>query len=232
MNHTEAQKALRELADSEISECSKRFFKTGPGEYGEGDQFLGIRVPKIREIARRFKELSLTKTEQLLHSKFHEERLCALIILVNRSKKADPKELENIYQLYLNNTVYINNWDLVDTSAEHIMGHYLADKDRGILYTLAKSNNLWKRRIAIMSTFHFIKNNNFDDALKIAKLLLNDKHDLIHKAVGWMLREVGNRNMEVEERFLDKHIENIPRTMVRYAIEKMPENKRQSYLSR
>jgi 3-methyladenine DNA glycosylase AlkD len=232
MNHTEVQKALRDIGDPEIAERSKQFFKTGPGEYGEGDQFLGIRVPKIRKIARRFKELSLTETEHLLHSKFHEERLCALIILVNQSKKADPKKLEKIYQLYLNNTAYINNWDLVDTSAEHIMGHYLADKNRSILYTLAKSDNLWERRIAIMSTFHFIKNNHFDDTLKIAKLLLNDKHDLVHKAVGWMLREVGNRKVEVEERFLDKHIEDMPRTMLRYAIEKMPEDKRQSYLSR
>ncbi|GAA5520080.1 DNA alkylation repair protein [Aliifodinibius salicampi] len=232
MNHTEVKKALRELADSEVSEHSKRFFKTGPGEYGEKDQFLGIRVPKIRKIARRSKELSLTEAEQLLHSKFHEERLCALIILVNQSKKADPKELEKIYQLYLSNTAYINNWDLVDTSAEHIMGRYLADKNRAILYTLAKSDDLWERRIAIMSTFHFIKNNDFNDTLKIAKLLLNDKHDLIHKAVGWMLREVGKRKMEVEERFLEQHIEDMPRTMVRYAIEKMPESKRQSYLSR
>lgn len=230
MNYTEVQKALRELADPEISERSKRFFKTGPGEYGEGDHFLGIRVPKIREVARYFKELSLSDAERLLHSKFHEERLCALIILVNQTKKADPKELEKIYQLYLNNTAYINNWDLVDTSAEHIMGRYLADKDRTILYILAKSNDLWERRISIMSTFHFIKNNDFDDTLKIAELLLNDKHDLIHKATGWMLREVGKRKIEAEKDFLDRHIQNMPRTMLRYAIEKMLEGTRKSYL--
>lgn len=232
MDHTEVLKALRELADSEVAERSKRFFKTGPGEYGEGDQFHGIRVPKIRKIAGRFKELSLSETERLLHSDFHEERLCALIILVNKSKKADPKELEKIYQLYLKNTTYINNWDLVDTSAEHIIGRYLADKDRTILYTLAKSNDLWERRISIMSTFHFIKNNDFDDTLKIAELLLNDKHDLIHKATGWMLREVGKRKIEAEKDFLDRHIQNMPRTMLRYAIEKMPEKTRKSYLKR
>ncbi len=232
MDHTEVLKALRELADSEVAERSKRFFKTGPGEYGEGDQFHGIRVPKIRKIAGRFKELSLSETERLLHSDFHEERLCALIILVNKSKKADPKELEKIYQLYLKNTTYINNWDLVDTSAEHIIGRYLADKDRTILYTLAKSNDLWERRISIMSTFHFIKNNDFNDALKIAELLLNDKHDLIHKATGWMLRELGKRKIEAEKDFLDRHIQNMPRTMLRYAIEKMPEKTRKSYLKR
>lgn len=233
MNYTEVQKALRDLADSEISERSKRFFKTGPGEYGEGDQFLGIRVPKIRKIARRFKELSLSQTERLLHSDFHEERLCALIILVNRSKRAAPQELGEIYQLYLKNTTYINNWNLVDSSAEHIVGRYLAeeDRDRSILYQLAKSDDLWERRISIMSTFHFIKNNDFDDTLKIAELLVNDKHDLIHKATGWMLREIGKRKIEVEKDFLDQHIQDMPRTMLRYAIEKIPEEMRKSYLA-
>lgn len=230
MNHTDVQEALRAIANSETAEDSQRFFKTGPSEYGEGDQFLGIRVPETRKIARRFKELSLREAEQLLHSDFHEERLCTLIIFVNRSKKADPQELEEIYQLYLKNTAYINNWDLVDTSAEHIVGRYLEDNDRAILYELAKSNNLWERRIAIMSSFHFIKNNDFDDTLAIAEILLDDEHDLIHKAVGWMLREVGNRDLKTEEAFLDRHIHNMPRTMLRYAIEKIPEEKRQYYL--
>lgn len=232
MDHSDIQQKLCELADPEIAEHSQRFFKTGPGEYGEGDKFLGIRVPNIRKIARRFKQISLEETEKLLHSHFHEERLCALVILVNKFNKAGPKEKKNIFNLYLSNTKYINNWDLVDSSAQYIIGQYLLDKDRAILYSLAKSDNLWERRIAIMSTFYFIKNDDFDDTLVIAEHLLNDEHDLIHKAVGWMLREVGNRKIEVEERFLDKHIEDMPRTMVRYAIEKMPEDKRQSYLSR
>lgn len=232
MGHSDVQKALRKIADPEIAEHSQRFFKTGEGQYGEGDKFLGIRVPNVRKVARKFKQLSLDETEQLLHSDLHEERLCALIILVNKAKKEDDKELKKIYDLYLNNTEYINNWDLVDTSAEHIVGRYLIDKDRTILYELAKSNDLWERRIAIMSTFHFIRNDEFDDTIGIAKLLVSDEHDLIHKAVGWMLREVGKREINIEEKFLDQHLPNMPRTMLRYAIEKFPEDKRQAYLSK
>lgn len=220
------------MADSEIAERSQRFFKTGKGEYGEGDQFLGIPVPDIRKVARKFKRLPVKETEQLLHSSYHEERLCALIILVNKAKKADEHEMQQIYDLYLNNTKYINNWDLVDTSAEHIVGRYLVDKNKAALYKLAKSDDLWERRIAIISTFYFIKNEEFEDTLAIAELLLRDKHNLIHKAVGWMLREVGKRNMEIEEIFLNKHISQMPRTMLRYAIEKFPEEKRQHYLAR
>lgn len=229
MDHTNVQKALREIGDPEIAEHSTRFFKTGPAEYGEGDQFLGIRV---RKVARRFKELSLDETNNLLHSDYHEERLCALIMLVNKSKEAEKENLKKIFDLYLNNTKYINNWDLVDTSAEHIVGVYLSGKDRSILYELAKSDNLWERRIAILSTFHFIKNDDFEDTLAIAELLLEDEHDLIHKAVGWMLREIGNRNQPVEKKFLDRHAKHMPRTMLRYAIEKFPEEKRQYYLSK
>lgn len=231
MEHSDVQAALREIADPTIAEHSRRFFKTGPGEYGEGDRFLGIGVPEIRKIARRFDKLSLPETERLLRSAFHEERLCALVILVNKSKKSDADALEAIYDLYLDNTEYVNNWDLVDTSAEHIVGRYLIDKDRTILYELAKSNVLWERRIAIMSTFYFIKNDEFSDTIKLAELLVRDEHDLIHKAVGWMLREVGKRNTEAEESFLNQHLPNMPRTMLRYAIEKFPENKRQKYLS-
>ena len=230
MNHKDAQNALREIADPVIAEHSQRFFKTGPGEYGEGDKFLGIRVPNIREVAKRFKELSLDETEQLLQSKYHEERLCALIILSNRSKKADPEEQKVIFDLYLQNTKFVNKWYLVDTSAEDIVGSYLIDKDRSILYELAKSHDLWERRIAIMSTFHFIKNDDFDDALALAEILIKDDHDLIHKAVGWMLREIGNRDIEKEQNFLDKHVKKMPRTMLRYSIEKFPEVKRQKYL--
>ncbi|MEL7835143.1 DNA alkylation repair protein [Fodinibius sp. Rm-B-1B1-1] len=231
MDCTEVQEALREIADPEIAEHSQRFFKTGPGEYGEDDKFLGIRVPNIRKVAQRFKQLSLGETELLLHSDYHEECLCALIILVNRAKKANSKVKKEIFELYLSNLKYINNWDLVDTSAEHIVGTYLSDNDRSILYQLAKSENLWERRIAIISTFHFIKNDDFEDTLNIAKLLLNDEHDLIHKAVGWMLREVGKRDINVEERFLNQYIKLMPRTMLRYAIEKFPEEKRQHYLN-
>lgn len=231
MNHKEVQQALREIADPEIAEHSQRFFKTGAGEYGEGDQFLGIRVPNIRKVAREFKNLSLEETEKLLHSDWHEERLCALIILSNRSQKADDRGLKKIFELYLANTEHVNNWDLVDTSAEDIVGRYLADKDRNLLYNLAQSKSLWERRIAIISTFHFIKNEEFDDTLAISELLLDDDHDLIHKAVGWMLREVGKRDQDTEEKFLDEHKHVMPRTMLRYAIEKFPESKRQQYLA-
>lgn len=231
-NYTAVQQALREISDPEIAEHSQRFFKTGEGEYGEGDKFLGIRVPNVRKVARKFNQLSLEETDQLLHSDYHEERLCALIILVNKAKKVNDDELKTICDLYLDNTEYVNNWDLVDTSAEHIVGRYLIDKDRTILYQLAKSEDLWERRIAIMSTFHFIKNDEFGDTIEIAEQLVNDEHDLIHKAVGWMLREVGKRDIKTEEKFLDKHVHHMPRTMLRYAIEKFPEELRQHYLSR
>ncbi|HLR25986.1 MAG TPA: DNA alkylation repair protein, partial [Fodinibius sp.] len=191
MTHSDIQEKLRVIADPEIAEHSQRFFKTGKGEYGEGDRFLGIRVPNIRKVARQFKQLSHTETEQLLHSGYHEERLCALIIMTNRAKKADPGESEQLYELYLKNTEYINNWDLVDTSAEHVVGRYLANNNSQVLYELAHSDSLWERRIAIMSTFHFIKNDEFEDTLAIAEILLHDEHDLIHKASGWMLREIG-----------------------------------------
>lgn len=232
MFYQDVQQDLRAIADPEIADDSLRFFKTGVGEYGEGDQFLGIRVPDIREVARHYRQLSIKHTEKLLSSNYHEERLCALIILVNKVKKTDPEKHRKIYELYLDNTSHINNWDLIDTSAQHIVGSYLADKERTALYTLAKSDHWWDRRIAIMSTFHFIKEKDFDDTFGIAELLITDDHDLIHKAVGWMLREIGKRNRSTEEVFLEKHIQNMPRTMLRYAIEKFPENKRQYYLQR
>lgn len=232
MNYTDVQQALRDIADPEIAEHSQQFFKTNPGEYGEGDKFLGIRVPNVRKIARRFKQLSLKDTEQLLHSEYHEVRLCALIILVNKYKKADPKEKKAIFDFYLSNTKYVNNWDLVDSSAQHIVGRFLMEKDRAILYKLAKSDDLWERRIAIMSTFHFIKNGEFKNTLEIAEILLHDEHDLIHKATGWMLREVGKQDEELLKTYLDRHGTQMPRTMLRYAIEKLSESKRKSYLSK
>ncbi len=230
MDHTDVQDALREIADPKVAESSARFFKTDPGEYSERDQFLGIRVPQVRKIAREFNQLSLKETELLLHSDFHEERLCALIILVNKYQRAEKDEQKEIFDRYLNNTEYINNWDLVDTSAQHIIGSHLSDKKRSLLYKLAKSDNLWERRIAILSTFYFIKNDDFEDTLAIAKILLEDEHDLIHKAVGWMLREIGKRSEHTLKHFLDEHIDYMPRTMLRYAIEKLSESDRQMYL--
>lgn len=230
MNHHEIIEELKKLSNPEIAEHSQRFFKTGAGEYGESDVFLGIRVPNIRETAKKFNCLSLEETEKLLHSTYHEARFCALVILVYTFQKGNEEVQKNIYECYISNTKYINNWDLVDTSAHHIAGPFLYNRDRKLLYTFAKSKNLWERRIAIMSTLHFIRQDDFADTLSIARLLLKDPHDLIHKADGWMLREVGNRDHKAEEAFLEQHIQDMPRTMVRYAIEKFPEAKRKKYL--
>ena len=216
---------LQKLKDPEKAEILSRFFKTGKGEYGEGDIFLGIKVPEQRKIAKNY-NLSLKEIQELLSSNIHEYRLTALFILISKYKKSDKKQIVNFY---LKNTKNINNWDLVDISAPKILGDYLLDKDKSVLYNLAKSNNLWERRIAILSTFTFIRNNQFEDTLNISEILLNDKHDLIHKAVGWMLREIGKKDQEIEENFLDKHYKNMPRTMLRYAIEKFEENKRKFY---
>lgn len=224
------RKHLREAADRNKARDLQRFFKTGPGEYGEGDLFMGIRVPVLRKLSREFQHLSLKKTTRLLHSKYHEERLLALLIMVKKFSRADEPLREKIYVLYLANTSYINNWDLVDVTAEHIVGAYLMHRKKQPLFELAVSTSLWERRIAVMSTFHYIKNNEFGVTLEIAELLLNDKEDLIHKAIGWMLREIGKRDMEVEEAFLKKHYRSMPRTMLRYSIEKFPEPKRQAYL--
>jgi len=225
------RKELRRLANREIAEHSQRFFKTAKGQYGEGDRFLGIRVPVLRNTAKKYRGISVEDTFRLLKSEFHEERLLALILLVNISIKADDEGKKAIYKLYLANTRFVNNWDLVDSSAEHIVGAYLRRRDRRPIYDLAVSEELWERRIAIMSTFHFIKHNEFDDTLRIAEILLADGEDLIHKAVGWMLREVGKRDIEAEERFLKKHYRQMPRTMLRYAIEKFPMPERKRYLN-
>jgi len=222
------KKELKTKASSKKAKILQRFFKTGPGEYSEGDVFLGVVVPEIRKLVKKYSNLEIKEIIKLLHSKIHEERLTALLIMV--SKFQIEKNKEKIYNLYLKNTKYINNWDLVDLSAHKIIGDYLSNKSKLILYKLAKSKNLWDRRISIVSTFSFIRNNNFKETLKIAKILLNDKHDLIHKAVGWMLREVGKRDLKVEEEFLKKYYKKIPRTMFRYAIEKFPEKKRKQYL--
>lgn len=222
---------LKELGDRETATHSQRFFKTGPGEYGEGDTFLGIRVPVLRKCARQFRDAGIDESLELLKSPFHEARLLALFMLVNRYSTGAGNEQQTIYRAYLGNTKYINNWDLVDSSAAYIVGAYLSDRDRKPLYRLARSRNLWERRIGMMSTFQFIKQGDFTDTLALAELLLYDREDLIHKAVGWMLREVGNRDMTAEEAFLVKHYREMPRTMLRYAIEKFPEDKRQAYLN-
>lgn len=222
-------KSLREVADSKYAIHSQRFFKTGKGEYGEGDEFLGIRVPVLRKLAKQFSNITLTETKKILRSKYHEERLCALFILIHKYASNDH-EKSIIYKLYLDNTKYINSWDLVDSSAYKIVGAFLYKKNKSPLYKLSKSKNLWERRIAIISTLYFIKNREFEDTLEISKVLLNDKEELIHKAVGWMLREVGKQNIEVEKLFLLSCYNKMPRMMLRYAIEKFPEPERTKYL--
>ncbi len=224
------KKRLKQLANRETAEVFQRFFKTGPGEYGEGDVFIGVRVPDLRKLAKEFQDTAFEDVKSLLGSEIHEERLLALLILVRKYLKGNETKKERIYRLYLENTKFINSWDLVDVTAHHIVGDYLMDKNKDPLFRLAKSKDLWERRIAMLSTFHFIKNGRYEETLQIAKILLNDEEDLIHKAVGWMLREVGKRDMNIEEIFLKKHYKKMPRTMLRYAIEKFPEPKRQNYL--
>ncbi len=221
-------KVLAPLANKGQAQHAQRFFKTGRDEYGEGDRFLGIRVPLLRRLVGRFRGVTLAENLSLLKSIWHEERLLALLMLVDRYSRGD--ERDRVYALYLRHTKYINNWDLVDSSASYIVGAHLMQRDKQPLYRLARSRNLWQRRIAIMSTFYMIKNHVYDDALAIALLLKNDREDLIHKAVGWMLREIGNRHRATEEKFLQQHYQTMPRTMLRYAIEKFPERKRKAYL--
>jgi 3-methyladenine DNA glycosylase AlkD len=221
---------LRRFADKEKAEVLRGFFKTGPGQYGEGDLFLGVAVPSVRKVAREFRGAPLEEITKLLPSAWHEERLLALLMLVDRFATGDDGLKTKIYRLYLRNTRYINNWDFVDLTAPNIVGAYLEDKSRKQLYAFARSKDLWKRRISILATFAFIRRNDFVDTLGISELLLADGHDLMHKAVGWMLREVGKRSLSAEEKFLKRHYKTMPRTMLRYAIERFPEAKRQKYL--
>jgi 3-methyladenine DNA glycosylase AlkD len=230
MTIQQIKKRLKQLANKEKAEILQRFFKTGPGEYGEGDVFIGVKVPDLRKVAKDFRDIAIKDVIILLESAIHEERLLALLILVSKYVKGNETAKKEIYKLYLNKTKYINNWDLVDVTAQHIVGDYLMDKNKAPLYSLVRSEDLWERRIAIMATFYFIRNERYEDTLKIAKILLSDKEDLIHKAVGWMLREIGKKNMVAEEAFLKQHYKKMPRTMLRYAIEKFPELKRQQYL--
>jgi 3-methyladenine DNA glycosylase AlkD len=225
------QTKLRKLANKNKAKILQGFFKTGPGEYGEGDVFLGITVPVLRRLSKEYNALSPGQIVRLLRSKVHEERLLALLILVRVFSNGDSVLQKKIYATYLKNTKYINNWDLVDLTAPNIVGSYLLDKSRKPLYVLAQSNDLWKRRIAILATFSFIRQNDFNDALRLSRILLADKHDLIHKAVGWMLREIGKRSLPAEERFLKRYYKKMPRTMLRYAIERLPEAKRKRYLT-
>ena len=223
---------IKKYSNKEKAQLYQRFFKTGKGEYGEGDVFLGLTVPQQREIVKEHKSrITIPQIQKLLNSKIHEERMIGLLILIEKYKKASEKDKEIFFNFYLANTRKINNWDLVDVTSPNIVGNFLSDKkDRKILYNLAKSSNLWEKRISIISTASFIRKDQFQDTLKISEILLKDKHDLIHKAVGWMLREVGKRNQEVEEEFLKKHHKKMPRTMLRYAIEKFPESLRKKYL--
>lgn len=227
----EIKKRLRKLGDKERAAVSQRFFKTGPGEYGEGDIFAGITVPELRKLARQYRHMTLNDTTELLQSPIHEERLLALLILIHKFSTGAASLKKQIFDLYLNNTRYINNWDLVDVSAQYIVGAYLVQKTKKVLYRLAKSEDFWERRIAIMSTFHFIRQNDFSETLKITRVLIADREDLIHKAVGWMLREIGKRDMQTEEEFLLKYYKQMPRTMLRYAIEKFPKVRRRLYLT-
>jgi 3-methyladenine DNA glycosylase AlkD len=222
---------LRRLGDAQIAAHSQRFFKTGPGEYGEGDRFLGIRVPVLRAELKHHPDLPLRETLKLLRSPYHEARLLALLLLVEQFKRGGNPVQENIYRHYLEHIPYINNWDLVDSSAPQIVGTYLQKRDRSVLYRLVASESLWERRIAVMASFHFIRQHSYADALALCEALLTDPEDLIHKAAGWMLREIGKRDGAVEREFLKRHYRNMPRTMLRYAIEKFPQRERQRYLT-
>ncbi len=226
-----AVKELRAAADPVRAKLCQRYFKTGPGEYGAGDIFMGITVPVQRKIARRYQELGLKELAKLISSDLHECRFTALVILVSQYERAPEAERAKIVAFYLKNRKHVNNWDLVDTSAPYILGDWLMDKDRSILYTLVNSKTIWDRRIAVLATFMFIEKGDFKDSLRLAYLLMNDRHDLMHKAVGWMLREVGKKSRPTLEKFLCVHAGHMPRTMLRYAIERLPDKKRREYLS-
>ncbi len=228
----ELRTGLRRAASPAKAAVLQRFFKTGKGEYGEGDVFLGVTVPEQRRLARRFSSLELPAIAELLNSRVHEERLTALLILVNRFAKAAPAERRRIYGFYMRHRQRVNNWDLVDSSAPYIVGPYLEGRGTAVLERLARSRNVWDRRIAMLATFDAIRRGDAGPALRIAAMLLADEHDLIHKAAGWMLREVGKRcGAAVLEEFLASHGGTMPRTMLRYAIERFPEARRREYLA-
>lgn len=225
-----AVKRLRTLGDPADATFLQRFFRTGPGEYGEGDRFLGIRVPDTRRLARELRGMPLDQVELLLHSEWHEARLLAVILMGDAYQRGTPAQQNAVYRVYLRNAKRINNWDLVDLSAPNVVGAHLATRPRSKLDMLARSKNLWERRIAIVATQHLIRNREFDDTLRIARLLLHDSHDLIHKAVGWMLREVGKRDRAPLEAFLTEHAHEMPRTMLRYSLEHFAAAQRQRFM--
>jgi 3-methyladenine DNA glycosylase AlkD len=227
-----AKQKLKALASSDVAKSSARFFKTGPGQYGEGDIFIGIKVPVLRTAAREFRSLPLEEIGSLLCSPIHEERQLALLILVLQVAKCDDAHRQAAFDFYLENTRFINNWDLVDCSAPQVVGGFLVDKSRKPLFDLTRSKSLWERRIAIVSTQHFIRHDDFADTLAISQIFLNDEDDLIHKATGWMLREVGKKSQAVLEAFLDRHAAVMPRTMLRYALERFPPDQRHAYLQK
>lgn len=230
MSLSKINRELSLLKDKERARTLQRFFKTGPGEYGEGDLFFGIPMPPLRKLVKTYRNISLEDVGKLIASPVHEARLLAVLFLVDRYRQGGDGLKKEIYFLYLNNSHFINNWDIVDLSAHHIVGNYLFDKNRRTLYLLAGSKSLWERRMAIVATYAFIRQNQFDDTLKISDMLISDPEDLIHKAVGWMLREVGKRDALVAEKFLKGRYRAMPRTMLRYAIEKFPEAQRKRYL--
>jgi 3-methyladenine DNA glycosylase AlkD len=223
---------LQALGDPGQARFAACYFRTGPGEYGQGDRFLGIRVPVLRRLVREYRGLPLEQTAELLRSPWHEARLLACLLLADAYARGDGAARDAIYRLYLAHTKHINSWDLVDTSAPHVVGAHLQEGDRTVLERLARSESVWERRIAVLATQHFIRRGDFGTTLRVAEMLVNDPHDLIHKAVGWMLREVGDRDRGAEEAFLLRHHRTMPRTMLRYAIEKFPPDLRQAYLRR
>lgn len=223
--------ALQQLADTDRASSSQRFFKTGRGQYGEGDCFLGIKVPQLRSMVRRFESIELSEVEQLINSPYHEIRLFSLFLLVRKFDRGNESERKANFDFYLANTQGVNNWDLVDSSAYQIVGRFLEHRDHDVLFSLADSSDLWRRRISMIACYWFIKQKQYATALLLAEKLLSDTEDLIHKAVGWMLREIGNRDIDVEKQFLAKHYHAMPRTMLRYAIEKFPAELRAAYLS-
>jgi 3-methyladenine DNA glycosylase AlkD len=230
MTTLDVQKRLRSLGDPQAAKASARYFKTGSGQYGEGDVFLGLGASVMHGLAKEYHALPIDELTVLLRSPIHEDRLLALLILVRRVSRADKATKKQVYKLYLANTRYINNWDLVDASAREIVGEYLADKSRKPLDRLAGSKSLWERRISIIATHHFIRLDDFADTIRIAERLLTDREDLIHKAVGWMLREVGKRHEPTLQMFLRRHGRTMPRTALRYAIERFPTEVRRAYL--
>ncbi len=230
MTITQIRSRLRNLGSPSDAKFLQRYFKTAPGQYGAGDRFIGVRVPVLRRLTRECRDLPLRETTKLLHSPIHEQRLLALLILVNCYRRADESGRAAICRLYLKNLAFVNNWDLVDLTAPRILGWHLEGRSRKVLFRLARSKVIWRRRVAVLATFHFISQSDFADALCLGKMLLGDQHDLMHKAVGWMLREVGNRDVMALRRFLRKHAARMPRTMLRYAIEKLNDGERRSYL--